>query len=63
VSFCDVDERIMLRDIERLIRQRLPVMGLDGLAVPESELPPAPVQRPLMPGEGRGPRRFRGARR
>ena len=63
VSFCDVDERIMLRDIERLIRQRLPVMGLDGLAVPESELPPPPVQRALMPGEGRGPRRFRGARR
>jgi ATP-dependent RNA helicase RhlE len=61
VSFCDVDERIMLRDIERLIRQRLPVVSVDGEAVPDSQVA-APPPRPLMPGEGRGPRRFRGAR-
>jgi ATP-dependent RNA helicase RhlE len=59
ISFCDVDERMLLRDIERLVKQRIPVAG-GADAGPSA--PPAPV---LMPGESLGPRRrrrFRGAR-
>jgi ATP-dependent RNA helicase RhlE len=63
VSLCDpLDERSLLRDIERLIRQRLPVVGEDGQVMEGAQLG-EPPQRTLMPGEGRGPRRFRGARR
>jgi ATP-dependent RNA helicase RhlE len=66
VSLCDPDdESDLLRDIERLIRQSLPVLGEDG-RVTEGARPAQatePAKRPLMPGEGRGPRRFRGARR
>jgi ATP-dependent RNA helicase RhlE len=62
VSLCDpLVERDLLRDIERLIRQRLPVVGEDGSAVEGAQLA-EPARRPLMPGEGRGPRRLRGAR-
>ena len=62
VSLCDpLDERSLLRDIERLIRQRLPVVSEDGQAVEGAALGDAP-QRTPMPGEGRGPRRWRGAR-
>lgn len=63
VSLCDpVVERSLLRDIEVLIRQRLPVVGADGQVM---EVAPViePPRRPLMPGEGRGPRRWRGSRR
>ena len=63
VSLCDpIVERSLLRDIERLIRQRLPVVGEDGQVVEGAQLA-EPETRTLMPGEGRGPRRFRGARR
>jgi ATP-dependent RNA helicase RhlE len=63
VSLCDpLDERNLLRDIERLIRQRLPVVGEDGRVMEGAPLG-EPPQRTLMPGEGRGPRRWRGARR
>jgi ATP-dependent RNA helicase RhlE len=63
VSLCDpLDERDLLRDIERLIRQRLPVVGEDGRAVEGAPLA-EPPRRTLMPGEGRGPRRWRGPRR
>jgi ATP-dependent RNA helicase RhlE len=63
VSLCDpIDERNLLRDIERLIRQRLAVVGEDGRVV-EGARPDEPAQRTLMPGEGRGPRRWRGPRR
>jgi ATP-dependent RNA helicase RhlE len=63
VSLCDpIDERSLLRDIERLIRQRLPVVGEDGQVVQEAQ-PAEAGRRTLMPGEGRGPRRWRGARR
>jgi ATP-dependent RNA helicase RhlE len=59
VSLCDpIVERSLLRDIERLIRQRLAVVGEDGQVVEAAE-PGEPARRPLMPGEGRGPRRFR----
>jgi ATP-dependent RNA helicase RhlE len=61
VSLCDpIDERSLLRDIERLIRQRLAVVGEDGQVVQEAQLG-EPARRPLMPGEGRGPRRGRRA--
>jgi ATP-dependent RNA helicase RhlE len=63
VSLCDpLDERSLLRDIERLIRQRLPVVGEDGRVIEGAELG-EPPRRTLMPGEGRGPRRGRGAQR
>jgi ATP-dependent RNA helicase RhlE len=63
VSLCDpLDETSLLRDIERLIRQRLPVVGEDGRGLEGAELG-EPPRRTLMPGEGRGPRRWRGARR
>ncbi len=62
VSFCDpLDERSLLRDIERLIRQTLPVVSESG--EPAADPMPMPPARALAPGEGRGPRRFRGARR
>jgi ATP-dependent RNA helicase RhlE len=61
VSFCDpLDERSLLRDIERLIRQTLPVVSETG--EPAADPMPMPPSRALAPGEGRGPRRFRGAR-
>jgi ATP-dependent RNA helicase RhlE len=61
VSLCDpLDERDLLRDIERLIRQRLPVIGADGQVM---AVAPEPPKRTLMPGEGRGPRGRRGGRR
>jgi ATP-dependent RNA helicase RhlE len=63
VSLCDpIVERSLLLDIERLIRQRLAVVAEDGQVVEEAQLA-EPARRTLMPGEGRGPRRFRGARR
>ncbi len=63
VSLCDpLDERSLLLDIERLIRQRLPVVDEEGRAV-EGASPGEPARRTLMPGEGRGPRRWRGPRR
>jgi ATP-dependent RNA helicase RhlE len=69
VSLCDpVEERNLLRDIERLIRQRLAVVGEDGRAVEAAQLS-EPAARTRVPGEnpneskGRGPRRWRGARR
>jgi ATP-dependent RNA helicase RhlE len=63
VSLCDpIDERNLLRDIERLIRRRLAVVTEDGQVVEGAQLG-EPARRTLMPGEGRGPRRWRGARR
>jgi ATP-dependent RNA helicase RhlE len=62
VSLCDpLDERKLLRDIERLIRQRLAVVDAEGRAVEGAEHD-EPAKRTLMPGEGRGPRRWRGIR-
>ena len=63
VSLCDpLDERSLLRDIERLIRQRLPVVSEDGQVVEGAALGEPPKRTP-MPGEGRGPHRWRAARR
>ncbi len=63
VSLCDpLAERSLLGAIEQLIRQRLPVVGEDGRVVEGAQLD-EPPRRTLMPGEGRGPRRGRSARR
>jgi ATP-dependent RNA helicase RhlE len=63
VSLCDpIDERSLLRDIERLIRKRLPVVAEDGTVVEGAAALAEPPKRTLMPGEGRGPRRYRGTR-
>jgi ATP-dependent RNA helicase RhlE len=60
VSLCDpLDERSLLRDIEKLIRQRLPVLGADGSMTLAADIV-EPERRRLMPGEGRGPRHRRG---
>ena len=48
VSFCDpLDERTLLRDIERLIRQTLPVVDPDG--APAADPMPMPPARALAP--------------
>ena len=64
ISFCDRDERPFLADIERLIRTRVPVVGVsgDGLVEAAPKMEPAsaaPVPSRLPPGESRGPRRSR----
>lgn len=43
ISFCDSSERTFLRDIEKLIKQRLTAMNEAGAATPE----PAPVKREI----------------
>jgi ATP-dependent RNA helicase RhlE len=64
VSLCDpLEERKLLRDIERLIRQRLPVVGEDGRAVEGAAIAEPAARAPMMPGMGRGPRRSRPGRR
>jgi ATP-dependent RNA helicase RhlE len=45
ISFCDREERAYLRDIERLTRQRVPVLDM-GLA---GDLPPMPKAAPARP--------------
>jgi ATP-dependent RNA helicase RhlE len=63
VSLCDPSERLLLGDIERLLRFRIPVVGADGVVT----APPAVVERSaraLAPGESAHRRRhFRGSRR
>jgi len=61
ISFCDIDERPLLRDVERLVKQRIPVAGgEDAPATPVR----APNTPPVMPGDStrRRQRRYRGAR-
>jgi ATP-dependent RNA helicase RhlE len=62
VSLCDPEgERNLLRDIERLIRQRLPVVGEDGRSVEDAQMGEPVTPKPVS-GEGHGPRRWRGVR-
>lgn len=62
ISFCDRDERPLLQDIERLIRQRLPVDGGGD------DRPPMDAKAPEVAGSSassprpQGRRRFRGPR-
>ncbi|MCB9664259.1 MAG: DEAD/DEAH box helicase [Alphaproteobacteria bacterium] len=55
LSFCDLEERAYLRDIEKLIRQPIPVVEQHPY---KSTHPPGAVARPAPrpPGGGRGPR-------
>jgi ATP-dependent RNA helicase RhlE len=61
ISFCDVDERAFLRDIERLIRQRVDIVHGHPFesSVPFDEPNPPRQQRRPVPSRGRrrGPRR------
>jgi ATP-dependent RNA helicase RhlE len=64
VSFCDVDERGLLVDIERFIRQKLPVAGGSDpryAAPPPRQPGELPAQQPPQ-GAGASQRRYRGAR-
>jgi ATP-dependent RNA helicase RhlE len=40
ISFCDGEERAFLRDIERLIRMRVPTTDSRGQEIPETQAPP-----------------------
>jgi ATP-dependent RNA helicase RhlE len=66
LSFCDHDERSLLTEIERLIRQRLPVSGLGSPAPSATVGAPAPAPGDARDRERdqgtRGRRRFRGGR-
>jgi ATP-dependent RNA helicase RhlE len=72
IAFCDVDERVLLRDIERFIKQPIPVAtaSLDGAPLSAvGVVAPAVAAKPnnsvVMPGDStraRRSRRHRGAR-
>jgi ATP-dependent RNA helicase RhlE len=51
IAFCDEDERGLLKDIEKVIRQRIPVA--DAVALPPS-VGPAPNERAERPERSRG---------
>ena len=51
IAFCDEDERGLLKDIEKVIRQRIPVA--DAIALPPS-VGPAPNERGDRPERSRG---------
>ncbi|MEP7292265.1 MAG: DEAD/DEAH box helicase [Chloroflexota bacterium] len=59
-SFCDAEERAYLRDIEKLIRLRVPVVSEHPYASAASAMPasapsrPQPQRRPVAQGENRG---------
>jgi ATP-dependent RNA helicase RhlE len=57
LSFCDVEERAYLRDIERLIRRSVPVVADHPFKSSVTELRPG--SRP-QPAQHRAPRRHRG---
>jgi ATP-dependent RNA helicase RhlE len=59
VSFCDSEERSMLREIERLTRQRIPTAKMSGQFAPaaESDFSPEPVHpQQRQQNHPRGPR-------
>jgi ATP-dependent RNA helicase RhlE len=66
IAFCDVDERSLLRDIERFIKRAIPVATVDGAPIPEaSPAAKASLPPPALPGDSnrsRRSRRYRGAR-
>jgi ATP-dependent RNA helicase RhlE len=73
IAFCDVDERVLLRDIERFIKRPIPVATVtttdDGFAsvvpVPAVAAKPTNTNAIVMPGDStraRRSRRYRGAR-
>ena len=63
ISFCDRDEVSLLRDIERVTKQRIPVLDASGCAVP-LDAPPAYSEARTTPSDnprGGSPRRGRGS--
>ena len=71
IAFCDVDERVLLRDIERFIKQPIPVAMVTTTDAGASTVVPVPAVAPkaanpvVMPGDSnraRRSRRYRGAR-
>jgi ATP-dependent RNA helicase RhlE len=54
IAFCDASERSLLRDIERLTRQKLPVVGEDNLPAEE----PKRAGQARRPGSGRNRRKW-----
>jgi ATP-dependent RNA helicase RhlE len=62
ISFCDREERSLLIDIERLIRQRIPVTGADPRSAPSQTAAPPDRGGPRHHGNGaqrQGRARFR----
>ena len=57
IAFCAPEERGNWRDIEKLIRQQVPVLRVEGVAAPAPEARPAPPPRPASPSRGFDPRR------
>jgi len=51
VSFCDAEERAYLRDIERLIKQRLTVVGDAPAAGAQEPAAPVPFRKPKPHGK------------
>ena len=54
ISLCDAEERGLLRDIERLIKQTIPAETRGDIVVPESELTAKEVRRPQQRGRQQG---------
>ena len=54
ISFCDSEERSFLRDIERLIRLRVPVVTDHPFAANANSTQPMPDDRPPRPQRGGG---------
>ena len=67
IAFCDVEERTLLRDIERFIKQQIPVATDDDVGTTPIVSAPAVTapRTPVFPGDStrsRRSRRYRGAR-
>ncbi len=58
ISFCSPEEREFLRDIEKLIRQKVPVRAIDGFAPPPRH---QDQPEPVGASRGHGPRQRGGA--
>ncbi len=50
ISFCDMEERAYLRDIEKLIHQRIPLIKDHPFVDDGTETPPQIAQKPQRPG-------------
>jgi len=68
ISFCDFEEKPLLKDIEKLIGKRIPVVEehpyplLINYALPKPERPPRPSRSPDSPREAGRPNRHNPAR-
>ncbi len=55
ISFCDGEERAYLRDIERLIRMRVPATDSNGQTVTDTPPPPREARAPRQDQRGQQP--------